>query len=115
MAEERYTSLEEQVEYGLETIPADRLVSVPLRDLMYVFRTMGELNRFFHQPIHYRSLADVETFLGNRLDGAGAGDLIAECFYRKIRDMLPPDIEAAFNTDRFDPPDYPYYYKPPSD
>lgn len=105
----RYTSVEEQVEYGLDTIPADRMVSIPLRDLMYVFETMSELNRFFHQPQHYRSLADVKTFLGDK-DG-GAYHLIRECYYRKLRDALPPDIEAEFDGDRFNHPDVPYYYQ----
>ncbi len=106
----RYTSVEEQVEYGLETIPEDRMVSVPLRDLMYVFQTIGELNRFFHQPRHWQSLADVEAFIGSR-DG-GAYGLISKCYYQKLRNMLPPDIEASFDTDRFDHPDMPYYYRP---
>jgi hypothetical protein len=109
MAEVRYTTVEEQVEYGLDTIPEDRMVSVPLRDLMYVFETLGELNRFFHQPLNFQSLADVNEFLGNT--NQGAYHLIAECYYRKLRDMLPPDIEAAFDTDRFDNPEPPYYYK----
>lgn len=105
----RYTSVEEQVEYGLDTIPADRMVSMPLRDFMYVFETMGELIRFFHQPMHFQSLADVKTFLGNR-DG-GAYNLMSECYYRRLRDAVPPDIEAQFDGDRFNNPNGPYYFR----
>ncbi|CAN7555200.1 hypothetical protein [Aminobacter sp. LjRoot7] len=105
----RYTSVEEQVVYGLDTIPADRMVSMPLRELMFVFETMGELNRFFHQPLHYRSLADVKTFLGSK--EGGALQLIQECYYRKLRNALPPDIEAEFDGDRFNHPDSPYYHQ----
>jgi hypothetical protein len=56
MPDDRYTNVEEQVEYGLDTIPEDRLVSVPLRDLMYSFQTFRELVRFFHQPLHRQTL-----------------------------------------------------------
>jgi hypothetical protein len=106
----RYTSVEEQVEYGLDTIPEDRMVSVPLRDLMYVFQTIGEYIRFFHQPLHFQSLDDVKTFLGNK--DRGAYHLISKCYYHKLGDMLPPDIDASFDSDTFDHPDAPYYYKP---
>lgn len=111
MADSRiYTSVEEQVEYGLDTIPEDRMVSVPLRDLMYVFQTIGEFIRFFHQPLHYHSLDEVKTFLGN--SNSGAFHLFKECYYHKMRDMIPPDIDASFDADVFDHPDPPYYYKP---
>jgi hypothetical protein len=106
-------SVEALVEYGLETIPEDRRVSVSLRDLMYVFQTLGELNRFFHQPSHWKSLADIEMFVGNR--DTGAYRLISQCYYHKLSNMLPPDIEASLGTDRFDSPNFPCYYALPSD
>ncbi|WP_442581054.1 hypothetical protein ACSBOB_03345 [Mesorhizobium sp. ASY16-5R] len=113
MPKDRYTSVEEQVEYGLDTIPEDRVVSVPLRDLMYAFQTLGELARFFHQPLHWQSHEDVAEFIGNK--NSGALHVIHESYYRRLRDTLPPDIEAAFDTDRFDNPKSPYYYEPKGD
>ena len=54
----------QRVEYALDTIPADQMVTVSLRDLMYVHQTLAEFNRFFHQPLHYPDLAAVQRFLG---------------------------------------------------
>lgn len=106
----RYTSVEEQVEYGLDTIPEDRMVSVPLRDLMYVFQTVGEFIRFFHQPLHFQSLADLIEFLG---DGDSGGfHLLSECYYHRMREMIPPDIDSSFDAGIFDSPHPPHYYKP---
>jgi hypothetical protein len=113
MPDDRYTNVEEQVEYGLDTIPEDRLVSVPLRDLMYAFQTFRELVRFFHQPLHWQSLEDVSRFIGNK--DSGALHLIWENYYGRLGDSLPPDIEAAFDTDRFDNPKTPWYYEPRDD
>jgi hypothetical protein len=107
MPEDRHASIEEQVEYGLDTIPEDRLVSVPLRDLMYAFQTFRELVRFFHQR---RSLDELSRFIGSK--DSGALHLIWENYYRRLADSLPPDIEAALDSDRFDNPKSPWYYKP---
>jgi hypothetical protein len=60
----------ERVEYGLDTIPADRKVTVSLRDLIYVHQALAEFIQFFHQPLHHRDLASVHHFLGSR----GSGD-----------------------------------------
>jgi hypothetical protein len=110
MPDDRYTNVEEQVEYGLDTIPEDRLVSVPLRDLMYAFQTFRELVRFFHQPLHWQTLEDVSSFIGNK--DSGALHLIWENYYGRLGDSLPPDIEAALDSDRFDNPKSPWYYEP---
>ena len=77
-----HTSVEEQVEYGLTGMDANRTVEVPLLDLLYVHQTLGEFIRFFHNPSHYPDLAAIERFLGNRNDGAFK--LICDCYYQKI-------------------------------
>lgn len=66
----KYTSVEEQVLYGLDRIDASRTVEVSLRDLVFVYKTIGELRRFFHQPLHYPSMIQIERFLGNKDHGA---------------------------------------------
>ena len=101
-----YTTIEEQVEFGLETVDAERRVMVSLRDLLFVSQTMAELNRFFHNPMHYPSVREVERFLGNK--DAGAYSLIKECYYRKMPEMLPADINDRIED--FDNPSPPYYY-----
>ncbi|NQV27002.1 MAG: hypothetical protein HQ518_21845 [Rhodopirellula sp.] len=106
-----YTTVEEQIEYGLDTIDMERTVEVRLRDLMYVHQTMAELNRFFHQPLHYPDLEEVKRFIGT-VDG-GAYRAIHRCLYDVMRNMLPKDIDEAFGDgERFDHPNFPYYYDP---
>ena len=86
----QFTSIEEQVEYGLDTVAEERTVEVPLRDLLYVYQTLGELVRFFHQPLHYPDLEAVQRFLGER--EVGALHLLEECYYHKLYDAWPKDI-----------------------
>lgn len=100
----------QRIEYGLDTIPVDRTVTVGLRDLMYIHQTLSELIRFFHQPAHYPDLQAIENFLGSRGSG-DAFDALVEAQYHRIRDMIPADINDAFGEgERFDHPLLPAYY-----
>jgi hypothetical protein len=108
MEEKHYTSIKEQVEYGLDTIPLDRKVSVSLRDLMYVNQTLGEFVRFFHNEMHYPRHEDIKTFIGNKDNGAL--HVLWESYYNKCREMMPADIDE--DIEHFDNPNPPYYYKP---
>ena len=107
-----YTSVKDQVEFGLDTIDSDRRVSVRLRDLMYLHNMIGEFVRFFHQPMHYPTLSSVEKFLGDSTSD-GAINVLWETYYRKLPTMLPQDIHDAFNEGvAFRHPNPPYYYDP---
>ncbi len=108
--DQQHTSVEEQVEYGLEGIEENRMVGVSLRDLVYIHNTIGEIIRFFHNPKHYLDVAAVQEFIGST--EAGACYLLAECYYRTMTAMLPKDIQDKFNEGLFDNPDPPYYYLP---
>jgi hypothetical protein len=106
----KYTTVEEQIEYGLQTIESDRKIELSLKDLMYVHQTIGEFIRFFHQPMHYQKLDDVTRFLGSF--DKGALSALHRCYHTMLRDCMPEDIEKAFEDgERFENPDPPYYYK----
>lgn len=106
----KYTTVEEQIEYGLETIEPGRQVELSLKDLMYIFQTIGEYISFFHQPLHYKRLEDVNKFLGTVDQGAFSA--LYKCYYDILRKYIPEDIEEALDDgERFDNPDPPYYYK----
>jgi len=47
---QEYTDIEAQVEFAASKIDSERRVEISLRDLMFVFRTVGELIRVFHWP-----------------------------------------------------------------
>lgn len=107
----KYTTIEEQIEYGLETIESERKIELSLQDLIYVFQTIGEYIRFFHQPLHYKKLKDVNEFLGT-VD-KGALSALNKCYYDILRKYITEDIEeeAFENGERFEYPNPPYYNK----
>jgi hypothetical protein len=107
----KHSTAKERVEYGLDTIPADRMVSVPLRDLMCVQQTLAEFVQFFHQPMHYPDLQAVEEFLGIG-DSGGAMEVLSEAQYQRMYDMIPPDIHEEFADGRFEHPLPPAYFEP---
>ena len=108
-----YTSVVEQVEFAVSQIDPERRIDLSLRDLMYVFATVGELISFFHQPLHYQSLKDVETFIG--ANDKGALHLLWTIYYDKLRDVWPEDIQRGFDDGLFDNPHPPYYHEPKSE
>jgi hypothetical protein len=105
----QYTTIEEQVEYGLDKIDPERKIEVPLKDLLFAYLTVGELVRFFHQPLHHPSLKSVEDFMGHA--ESGALHLLWEIYYKKLRDVWPDDIRQRFEEGDFEHPDPPYYYR----
>jgi hypothetical protein len=110
---EKYTTVEDQVLYGLDKIDKDRKVEIKisLRDLVFVIKTMEELNRFFHQSAHYPSLDDVKKYIGNV--NSDAYSLIHKIYYNMLSEYLPEDIKnkMGYETDELVSPDYPYYYE----
>ena len=100
-----------QIEHGLDRIDENRKVSVPLKDLLFVHQTLGELIRFFHQPMHYPTLERVEEFIG----GADTNDgftAMKRCYYGLLHDCWPPDILEMFDNGDLENPSSPFYFKP---
>jgi hypothetical protein len=93
---------ERNVEHGLDSVGAERKVELSLRDALYAFKVLGEFVRFFHQPDHWRTLADVERFIGNKNEGGL--HVLCEAYYGRLRDVWPPDIEKAFDEGTIDHP-----------
>ncbi len=75
-------------------------------------KAIEELNRFFHQPMHYTTLEDVTKYIGNANSGAYA--LIHKMYYHMLWNYLPKDIRAkmGWETDELVNPIPPYYFKP---
>jgi hypothetical protein len=108
-----YISVEEKVEFGLDTIDPNRKIEVSLKDLMYTYQTIGLLINFFHQPMHYPTLDSVNQFLGN--EDQGAFHLLREIYYKRLYDVFPEDIRQGFDESRYDAPYPPYYYEADSE
>jgi len=110
MSKEYTFNLEEIVTYGFESIDAEETVNVNLKDLMYVFATLQEYQRFFHQPLHYQSLDDVNDFLGSNNDNA-AFKILMTSIHEKFNGMLPEHINEKYENGIFDSDKLPFYFK----
>lgn len=109
MTKEYTDNLEEIATFGFEAIDPDEKVEVSLKDLMYVFSTLQEYQRFFHQPLHYKNMEDVKRFLGSVNDKAGF-KLLHTSIHEKMRDMFPDHIDKKYGKGDFDSPKLPFYY-----
>ena len=109
MTKEYTENLEEIATFGFEAIDSDEKVEVNLKDLMYVFSTLQEYQRFFHQPLHYQSMEDIERFLGSVNDNAGY-KLLHTSIHEKMGGMLPAHIDEKYEDGDFDSQKLPFYY-----
>jgi len=102
--------INEQIEFGLDSIDTEKTIEIKLKDFMLIYKTFEEFNRFFHQPMHYQTIEDIEIYLGNK--DSGAYSAISKIYYKVLDQYLPKEIEDKFGEEN-DPlknPQYPYYY-----
>ncbi|MBU6953182.1 hypothetical protein [Hahella sp. HN01] len=109
MNKEYTEDLEEIATYGFDAIDPDEKVEVNLKDLMYVFSTLQEYLRFFHQPLRYQKTEDIDRFMGSINDKA-AFKLLHTSIHEKMRNMFPEHIEEKYGEGEFDSPKLPFYY-----
>ena len=102
-----YTSLEEVVQYGLDDIDEDRAVEMPLRDVLYVYKALGELIRFFGDPSHYPDMDSVAEFVGNTEEGALR--VLWDAQHQHLAESFPPDVSSAVEAGELDHPEPPEY------
>ena len=105
--------INEQIEFGLDNIDAERKIEIKLKDFMYLYKTFEEFNRFFHQEMHYPTIEDVNIYLGNK--DFGAYSIISKAYYKILNQYLPKDIEELIDDNMFENPKHPYYYKVKND
>lgn len=103
--------INEQIEYGLDTIDADSSIEMKLADFLLIYKTFDEFNRYFHQPAHYPTIKDIEIYLGDK--DVGAYSMIHKMYYEVLNKYLPDDVKESLVEDdnSFRHPHYPYYYK----
>ena len=107
--------INKQIEFGLNSVDPEKTIEIKLKDFMIIYKTFEEFNRFFHQPMHYPSIEDLEIYLGNK--DSGAYSIINKIYYKVLPQYLPKEIEEKFGEedDPFDISEYPYYYKQKND
>jgi hypothetical protein len=115
MENKKSKEINEQIEYGFNSIDSEAKIEVSLRDFMLIYKTFAEFNRFFHQPLHYPTIEDIEIFLGNR--NFDAYSIIRKIYYDILDKYIPKEIEDKFGeeNDQLSNPHYPYYYKVKND
>ncbi|RZJ51768.1 MAG: hypothetical protein EOO44_13905 [Flavobacterium sp.] len=107
---EKSKEINQQIEFGLDSLNEERTIEIKLKDFMLMYKTFEEFNRFFHQPAHYPTIEDLDNFLGNR--DFGAYSIIHKMYYEVLNQYIPKDIQESLDADDsvFDHPDYPFYY-----
>ena len=99
-------SSKQRIEFGLDTIPEDRTVEVPLRELMRIHETLNELVGFFHHPENFPDIGTMIRFMGND-EYDGAFQEISSRYYNTMLPMVPQDIQDRIED--FDPGGSPNY------
>jgi len=107
----KYAKTKDIVEFGLNKIPEEQTITMNLRDFMYIFRSLEEYMRFFHQPLHYQTLEDVQEFLGTVRSNDGFRVLSTAVYQKLYKVELPEEIEKMIDEDVFDHPLFPKYYR----
>jgi hypothetical protein len=64
-------------------------IEVDLSEVLRLYAFMEELVAFFHQPLHYQTIEDVQRFIGNR--DTGAFSKMSEMYYQVLWDWLPEE------------------------
>jgi hypothetical protein len=109
MDKEKSQEINEQIQYGLKNIDSEREVNLSLKDFLYTYKAIEEFRRFFHQPMHYPTLVELNKFLGN--SESGAYSILNDLYLRTLDKYLPEDItEEIENGDKLNHPEYPFYY-----
>ncbi|QNF33238.1 hypothetical protein HUW51_11060 [Adhaeribacter swui] len=106
----RSKEINEQIEFGLDSIDPKAKIEIKLKDFMLIYKTMEEFNRFFQQRMNYPTIKDIETYMGNR--DTGAYSVIHNLYYNVLEKYIPKEISEKFGeeNDPFDNPRFPYYY-----
>lgn len=102
--------LEAIATFGLESVDPEAKITINLKDLLYIQATLQEFMRFFHQPMHYQSLEDVQKFLGSINEPKGFA-MLHKSIYDKLSQMMPKEISEAFANGDFDADTLPYYFQ----
>lgn len=102
-------TIEEIVEYGIESISGDKEVILSRKDFIYLYKTIGELRRFFHNGMHYPDIERVQKYIGN-IDDQGMFSVLNKVYIDVLDKYLDEQIEELLESDDLNCPYYPFYY-----
>jgi hypothetical protein len=100
-------SIENYVYFGLDSIDETRMVEVNLKNLLLIYKTIGELISFFHQEGHYKTIEDVREYIGDKKSGMLA--ILCKINYQDYENLLPQEVKDILESDDFYSPIKQYY------
>lgn len=109
--ENKYASIQDIVEYGLDKISEKETITMNLKDFLYVRRVLEEYMRFFHNPDHYPYMESVKEYLGNASSGGGFEVLNTALYKKMYKVALPKAVEKMMEEDIFEHSLFPKYYQ----
>ncbi len=85
------SSIRERIDRAVNNVDENEAITVSLKDLMFIFKTLEEFNSFFHQPLNYESVEDVRKFLGDVDEGGYR--VLHHAYYHVFDRLLPEKIK----------------------
>ncbi len=107
--ENKIATINEIIEYGLDTITKEQDIQIPIKDFIYLYKTIEELRRFFHQEKHYENPIDIKRFVGNMDEGMYS--VLTKIYNQIFDNIISEDLEKIIESDELESPKYPFYYR----
>jgi hypothetical protein len=80
-----------EIEKDLDSISETETIEVNLKQLLLVYKGIEDWRRFFHNPMYYPTIEDIEKYLGNRKRGMYA--VMDHIYMKTFEQLLPDNIE----------------------
>lgn len=80
-----------EIEKDLDSISEAETIEVNLKQLLLVYKGIEDWRSFFHNPMHYPTIQDIEKYLGNRNRGMYA--TMNHIYMETFDQLLPEGIE----------------------
>lgn len=102
-------SLEEIINHGLSSLEGDIKVTMDLQDFVFIYKTVEELRRFFHNREHYSTINEINEYISG--EKGGMYSILNDIYIRKMDKYLSPEIEEIIESDELNSSKLPFYYK----
>lgn len=102
-------SIKELAAYGIDSIDSNTKIQVDLKDLVYVYRSIEEMRKFFHNQNHYQNFEVLNHVIGDKDQGILylLNTIYKDIFNQKI---IVGELDELVNGDTFSPDAHPDYY-----
>lgn len=99
-------TIKEIVQFGIEELE-DKKMEISLKDFAYIYKTIEELRRFFHNRDHYQNLEDVHKYLSGE---DGMYKILSDIYSETFENMMSNEIESLMSDENLYTEKKPFYY-----